>query len=315
MRLLAKQLCEALMTEIRKFAEWQERTDEQLVFCESDTDGQYMDEIGHIIVRKALLVVPLFSSQYGQTSGTRFEWPVIKPLFASTSQDNVRRVLGVNLGREPHPLVKDYIFIEAQTHSIPQIAETIVCRLSDLTASWKPESLRPKICGYYSHPDSRFAVSENPSDMYTWHDQIFCLAPNPSLPDWVKLERYLDVTRNKQSRIAIFASTERRPPRGWKHRITKDQMFEMDQLPEAIDRLCNPKCNVFFDSFSRIDAQRLRELVRGPEMLSCSWLGIRWWDVDRTDTRILCSAAYVESVELNILGLRGSQWVVFCAPR
>jgi hypothetical protein len=299
MRPWAKLLREALVVEARKLPQWEERADQRLVFCESDTDGYSLGEIGGILARQAILVVPLFSSQYGRTEGTRAEWAAIEPL---TRHEQPRRVLGVSLPGESHELDPGHIAIDAQTDDLSEIAKKILLQLRWLSDTWKPESLLPKICGT-SPDDRRYAVSEKPDDLNDWHDQIFCLSPNPSRWDWTMLERYLDLAQSRLLGMSVFTDAALLQPAGWQQRLSKVPIFSMERLSQAIDVLCRPRGNVFFDEIFHRDALRLRQLVRDQETPFCSWLGVRWWNIDRVDRSSVCSAATTGSVELNIFML------------
>ena len=292
----AKLLREALVPEIGKLPKWQNRAGKDSVFCESDTDGSTMDEIGHIFVRRAVLVVPLFSSQYGRTGGTRAEWKAIEPL---TRHEQPRRVLGVSLLGEGHDLDPGHIAIDAQKLELPEVARRIAAQLNKLTDTWISESLVPKVCGLY-HGDERCGVSEKPDDLNDWHDQIFCLGPDMTRWDWTKLERYRDVVQSKRLGMSIFADRDVQQTPSWPEHLSKTQVFGMDRLDQAINLLCCPRGNVFFDDFFQRDAIRLRDLVRESGGPFGSWWGIRWWNVNRVETSSVCSAASTDGVELNI---------------
>nr|WP_281720749.1 hypothetical protein [Nitrosomonas nitrosa] len=125
------------------------------------------------------------------------------------------------------------------------------------------------------------------------------------------LKSYLETIQSKQLGISIFTEADhgqlcKSEPL---LRQLQNHMFDVTQLPHAIDMLCSMNSNVFFDRVFQRDAWRIRELVRGRKKPPFSWLGVRWWNIDSVDQlgiSSLCSAVHVKSVKLNLFMLSRS---------
>ncbi|HEV3037132.1 MAG TPA: hypothetical protein VHA33_05030 [Candidatus Angelobacter sp.] len=293
------------------------------VFCESDTEGSHIIEVGRRIAKDCLLIVLLANDEYAIRKACREEWKHI-------SLEHERWAERV------YPLCFDDCFEDAgfgrrvETEGFTPPTDYIWQRTKEIVGAWKPKDLKSVFLSPnddLANEKEYFKVQVEPMrnaiQRHPWQEHAVVIDTN-SRATMARLQEFDDSHPGRQ--FALYCANQKSPsvfskvthnfstgglsPKvrsGVKEAVTLSSLLQSfstfqpmnwGTLRLAAQLISMPPCNVFYadqELQSVLRSALRRRFDRKPH-----WLGCRWFDVLNTDDCTIVSAATSDFLRLNV---------------